>query len=112
MLGTRVTAMQCDDSANHAEADSHPLEGLASSPCDCVNGAKTRGACLFGDRLPLKYARARTNFDPLSIAERDDLLDILEHPNPDRYAGQRILVVQREDTYTWCRSSRTSTRHS
>jgi uncharacterized DUF497 family protein len=29
--------------------------------------------------------------------ERGDLLDILAHPNPDRYAGQRILVVQRED---------------
>jgi hypothetical protein len=23
--------------------------------------------------------------------ERGDLLDILEHPNPDRYAGQRIF---------------------
>jgi hypothetical protein len=29
--------------------------------------------------------------------ERGDLLDILEHPNPDRYAGPRIFVVQRED---------------
>lgn len=29
--------------------------------------------------------------------ERGDLLDILEHPNPSRYAGQRIFVVQRED---------------
>jgi uncharacterized DUF497 family protein len=29
--------------------------------------------------------------------ERGDLLDILEHTNPDRYAGQRILVVRRED---------------
>lgn len=29
--------------------------------------------------------------------ERGDLLDILEHPNPNRYAGQRILVVQRDD---------------
>jgi hypothetical protein len=28
--------------------------------------------------------------------ERGDLLDILEHPNPGRYAGQRIFVVQRE----------------
>jgi len=28
--------------------------------------------------------------------ERGDLLDILEHPNPERYAGQRIVVVQRE----------------
>ncbi len=29
--------------------------------------------------------------------ERGDLLDILEHPNPQRYAGQRIFVVQRDD---------------
>jgi uncharacterized DUF497 family protein len=29
--------------------------------------------------------------------ERGDLVDILEHPNRDRYAGQRIFVVQRED---------------
>ncbi|MCA1585976.1 MAG: toxin [Acidobacteria bacterium] len=26
-----------------------------------------------------------------------DLLDILEHPNPDRYAGRRIVVVQPDD---------------
>ena len=29
--------------------------------------------------------------------ERGDLLDILEHPNPHRYARQRIFVVRRED---------------
>ncbi len=29
--------------------------------------------------------------------ERGDPLDILKHPNPDRYAGQRIFVVRRED---------------
>ncbi len=29
--------------------------------------------------------------------ERGDLLDTLEHPNPDRYGGQRIFVVRRED---------------
>jgi hypothetical protein len=29
--------------------------------------------------------------------ERGDLLDILEHPNPSRYAGRRIFVVRRED---------------
>ena len=29
--------------------------------------------------------------------QRGDLLDILEHPNPLRYAAQRIFVVQRED---------------
>jgi hypothetical protein len=30
-------------------------------------------------------------------SERGDLLDILEHPNPDRYPDQRIFVVRRED---------------
>ena len=29
--------------------------------------------------------------------ERGELLDILEHPNPDRYAGQCIFVVRREN---------------
>lgn len=28
---------------------------------------------------------------------RGDLLDILEHPHPERYAGQRIFVVRREE---------------
>jgi hypothetical protein len=41
--------------------------------------------------------------------ERGDLLDILEHPNPDRYAGQRIFVVRRED-YVYLVPSRTGTR--
>ena len=25
------------------------------------------------------------------------MLDILEHPNPERYAGQRIFLVQRDE---------------
>jgi hypothetical protein len=29
--------------------------------------------------------------------ERGGLLDILEHPNPDRYGGQRIFIVRRDD---------------
>jgi uncharacterized DUF497 family protein len=29
--------------------------------------------------------------------ERGDVLDILDHPNQERYGGQRIFVVQRED---------------
>jgi predicted DNA binding CopG/RHH family protein len=29
--------------------------------------------------------------------ERGDLLDILEHPHPDRYPGQRIFVVRRDE---------------
>ena len=29
--------------------------------------------------------------------ERGDLLDILDHPNPERYAGQRVFVVRRDD---------------
>ncbi len=29
--------------------------------------------------------------------ERGNLLDVLEHPNQERYGGQRIFVVVRED---------------
>ncbi len=29
--------------------------------------------------------------------ERGDLLDVLAHPHPERYAGQRIFVVRRDD---------------
>jgi uncharacterized DUF497 family protein len=29
--------------------------------------------------------------------ERGDLLDVLDHPNPERYTGQRIFVVRRDD---------------
>ena len=32
--------------------------------------------------------------------ERGDLLDVLEHPNEDRYVGQRIFVVRR-DAYVY-----------
>ena len=28
--------------------------------------------------------------------ERGDILDILEHPNPERYKGQRIFVINVE----------------
>ena len=29
--------------------------------------------------------------------ERGDILDIVEHPNQERYRGQRVIVVQIED---------------
>ena len=35
--------------------------------------------------------------DTIFHIERGDLLDVLEHPNAERYAGQRIFVVRRED---------------
>jgi uncharacterized DUF497 family protein len=31
------------------------------------------------------------------LIERGELLDVLEHPNQERYGGQRIFVVQRDD---------------
>lgn len=33
----------------------------------------------------------------VSQIERGGLLDILEHPNQERYSGQRIFVVRRDD---------------
>ncbi len=29
-----------------------------------------------------------------------DLLDVVEHPNPDKYKGQRIFIVRMRD-YAW-----------
>jgi hypothetical protein len=31
------------------------------------------------------------------LLRKVQLLDIIEHPNPERYAGQRIFVIRRED---------------
>jgi len=47
--------------------------------------------------------------DSVFHVERGDLLDIVEHPNPDRYTGQRIFVVRREDCVYLCASWRMST---
>ncbi len=38
------------------------------------------------------------SFDQVVLhIEQGDLLDILEHPNPRKYPGQRILIVRLED---------------
>jgi hypothetical protein len=49
-----------------------------------------------------KNAKLRTDRgigfeDVVFHIERGDLLDILEYPNPDSFAGQRIFVVRREN---------------
>ena len=41
----------------------------------------------------LKTAR-EVSFEEVTLAiEEEGLLDILQHPNPEKYPGQRILVV-------------------
>jgi uncharacterized DUF497 family protein len=45
----------------------------------------------------LKAARGIGFEDVVFHIERGDLLDTLRHPNPERYGGQRIFVVRRED---------------
>jgi uncharacterized DUF497 family protein len=45
----------------------------------------------------LKAERGIGFEDVVFHIEREDLLDILEHPNPERHAGQRIFVVRREE---------------
>ena len=56
----------------------------------------------FFDWDDAKNAKLRANRsigieDVVFHIDRGDLLDILEHPNSDRYAGQRVFVVRRED---------------
>jgi hypothetical protein len=45
----------------------------------------------------LKADRSIGFEDVVFHIERGDLLDILEHPNTERYSGQRIFVVRRDD---------------
>jgi uncharacterized DUF497 family protein len=70
----------------------------------CLTG--TRRAILeavkYFDWDDAKNAKLRTErgigFEEIVFhIERSDLLDILEHRNPERYGGQRIFVVRREN---------------
>ena len=45
----------------------------------------------------LKAERGIGFEDVVFHIERGDLLDTLEHPNPSRYADQRMFTVRRED---------------
>jgi uncharacterized DUF497 family protein len=45
----------------------------------------------------LKLERGIGFEDVIFHIERDDLLDILEHPNQQRYGGQRIFVIRRDE---------------
>jgi len=43
-------------------------------------------------------AERRVGFDEIVfLIAKGDLLDVLEHPNQQRYRGQRIFVVRRDD---------------
>ena len=45
----------------------------------------------------LKAERAIGFEEIVCLIERGHVLDVLEHPNRERYGGQRIFVVQRDD---------------
>ena len=45
----------------------------------------------------LKVERGVSFEEILFHIERGDILDILEHPNQERYEGQRVFVVRRAD---------------
>jgi uncharacterized DUF497 family protein len=45
----------------------------------------------------LKLERGIGFEDVIFHIERGDLLDILEHPNQQRYGGQRIFVIRRDE---------------
>ena len=49
-----------------------------------------------GKNEKLKTERGVSFEEIVFHIERGDVLDILEHPNRERYEGQRIVVVQRE----------------
>jgi len=76
-----------------------------------------RMAVKYFDKDDAKNAKFRTERgigfeDILFHIERGDLLDILEHPNPERYGGSAFSWSDERSTCIWCRSSRISTRSS
>ena len=78
-----------------------PLAGHSHPPAQRIADSQASLKTRFVERLP-KNAKLKADrgigFEEIVFhIERGDLLDILEHPNPDRYAGQHIFVVQRED---------------
>ena len=62
--------------------------------------ASASPSCMAAKNAKLRAERGIGFEDIVFHIERGDLLDILLHPNPDRYVGQRIFVVRREgDVY-------------
>ena len=45
----------------------------------------------------LRAERGVSFEDVVFHIERGDILDVLEHPNPERYARQRVIVLRIED---------------
>ena len=45
----------------------------------------------------LRAERGVSFEDVVFHIQRGDILDIIEHPNQERYGGQRVIVVQIED---------------
>ena len=75
----------------HTRADADvPIDHAccADSLCSISTGRQQREA--------QSGARHRVRYIVFHI-ERGDLLAILEHPHPERYGGQRIFVVRRDD---------------
>jgi uncharacterized DUF497 family protein len=68
---------------------------LSSTPCATLVAVKYF-AWDDAKKAKLSAERGIGFEDVVFHIERGDLLDILEHPNPDRYAGQRIFVVRCE----------------
>jgi len=50
------------------------------------------------EKNELLLAERKISFEDIVLyIEKDFLLDVLEHPNPEKYPGQKIFVVQAEE---------------
>jgi uncharacterized DUF497 family protein len=84
-LGTLLGTFSADDNVCPMGTHCDTLIGVKYFAWDDAKNAKLR-------------ADRGVGFEDIVFhIERGDLLDILEHPNPNRYVGQRIFVVRRED---------------
>ena len=90
------------------------VNGLKSALRTCRRPQAVQN-CLEGMGRWFESSRARRGIgfeDVVFHIERGDLLDILEHSNPDRTPASASSSSSARIRCTWCRSSRTSTRCS
>jgi hypothetical protein len=78
----------------------------------CCAGSRKYFAWDDAKNAKLKADRGIGFEDIVFHIERDDLLDILEHPNPEVTPASASSSSSARTTCTWCRSLRTSTRSS
>jgi len=77
---------------------SFPTQQLNNSPTQHPLRIPDSRLTVFTNSTPHPLNNSNISFEIILLQiEAGRILDILEHPNPEKYGGQKILVVEFED---------------